>query len=544
MASKSKLSPKSISPLAQIESRLRTLLPADLYAAAWVDPTPDNLMRVFEHLRTLQRILYDYVPRQVAESLPQPGEVRHLWQTGTLMFTDLAGFTPLMEANAERGKEGARSLLSTLTSYFSEMIEITSKSGGNLLEFTGDAMLVQFPEDKRGGGDVARAIRAGLRMQRAMARFGNLVTDHGTFSLGMRVGIHSGRFFTADIGTPRRMEHVLLGSAVQRAKQAEGAGERGRVNVTTESFELVKDQFQFEPGKPGHMLVIDNLSTQQLGEFDISPTGRRLASAILFDRSTEALVDEIDRSITLAEPLASYIPAPILNLLVENAAKRGIPPDFSTPTVIFVNLIGLPEAVDVAKPEEEGGIVSSFSRVFSLINAAVEARGGVLKKVTYHLAGSDIMIFFGVPTARTNDTVRAAEAALAIRDVILSLQPPQVGGKDVTVSCQIGMTHGSVFAAEIGETRGRREFNILSDTVNTAARLMGKALGNRIFMSESVYRELKDQFSCGTVGAMPLKGKTERIPIYELRGPLEVEADESLEAEQTPEEVEKTTGQA
>jgi class 3 adenylate cyclase len=341
--------------------------------------------------------------------------------------------------------------------------------------------------------------------------------------------------FTADIGTPRRMEHVLLGKAVQRAKQAEGAGERGRVNVTEDAYERVKDQFQFEPGKPGHMLVVDNLTTQQLGEFDIAPTGRRLASAILSDTRVGAMIDEIERSITLAEPLASYIPAPILNLLVENAAQRGIPPDFSGPTVMFVNLIGLPEAVDEAQPEEEDGIVSSFSRVFSLINAAVEARGGVLKKVTYHLAGSDIMIFFGVPTAHTNDSARAAEAALAIRDIILSLQPPVAGGKPVTVSCQIGMTRGPVFAAEIGETRGRREFNILSDTVNTSARLMGRALGNRILISEWVYEDIGDLFDCKAMSTMPLKGKKTSVHIYELRGPREVDSAQEVEPEPEPE---------
>ena len=536
--------PNTISPLARIESRLRGLLPADLYAEAWVDPElyvaelderlPRHntvLKRVFEHLRTLQRILYDYVPRQVAEALPRPGEVRHLWQTGTLMFTDLAGFTPLMEANAARGKDGAESLLKILTTYFSEMIEITSKSGGSLLEFTGDAMLIQFAEDKRGdkrgggdAGDVARAVRAGLRMQRAMSKFASLETEHGTFSLGMRVGIHCGRVFTADIGTPRRMEHVLLGTAVQRAKQAEGAGQRGRVNLTVEAYERVKDQYAFEEGSPGHMLVVDNLSTHQLGEFDIAPSGRRLASAILADTRVGAMIDEIERSISLAEPLACYIPAPILNLLVENAAHRGIPPDFSTPTVMFVNLIGLPESVDHAQPEEEGGIVSSFSRVFSLVNAAVEARGGVLKKLTYHLAGSDIMIFFGVPTAHTNDAMRAAEAALAIREIITGLEPPMVGGEKVSVTCQIGLARGPVFAAEIGETRGRREFNILSDTVNTAARLMGRAVGNRILLTEAVYQDIEEKFSIGKMGAMPLKGKSERIPIFELRGPLGKEA--------------------
>src|SRR5688572_26506629 len=225
------MSTATASPLAEIEPRLRSLLPADLYAAAWLDPCQENLVMIFEHLRTLRFILYDYVPRQVAEKLPEPGEVRYEWQEGTLMFTDLAGFTPLMEANAARGSAGAETLLGVLNSYFSEMLEIISKSGGNLLEFTGDALLAVFPKNAR-SSDAVQALRAGLRMQRAMAHFANIETEQGTFSLRMRIGIHSGRFFTADIGAPRRMEHVLLGEAVHQTKRAEGAGETGRVCLT------------------------------------------------------------------------------------------------------------------------------------------------------------------------------------------------------------------------------------------------------------------------------------------------------------------------
>src|SRR5512136_713732 len=95
------------SPLETIEPRLRSLLPADLYAIAWVDPSPTTLERVFEHLRTLQRILYDYTPRRVSEGKVTPGKVQYEWQKGSLMFTDLAGFTKLMEANASRGRVGA-----------------------------------------------------------------------------------------------------------------------------------------------------------------------------------------------------------------------------------------------------------------------------------------------------------------------------------------------------------------------------------------------------------------------------------------------------
>ncbi len=387
----------ALSPLAAIEPRLRTLLPADLYAVAWVDATSGTLMRVFEHLRTLRRILYDYVPRQVSENLPIPGESRYEWQRGTLMFTDLSGFTKLMEANSTYGRAGAETLLSVLNSYFATMIEIVSKSGGNLVEFTGDAMLVQFAGDSR-MNDTSQAVRAGLRMQRAMTPFNHIETPLGSYALGMRVGLHAGRFFTADIGTPRRMEHVMLGNTVQQTKLAEGAGQVGRVCMTSATYELVKDEFRAEPGKPDHVLLIDDLSADQLGEYDIVPPTFRAGSNVILDRSVDSMVHEIDLMTARVEPLASYLPIPVVNLLVESAASRKIPPDFPTPTVMFVNLIGLPESVDRVRPDEEIALVDCFSRVFALINAAVEARGGVLKKLTYHVGGSDIVIYFGVPT--------------------------------------------------------------------------------------------------------------------------------------------------
>ena len=168
------------------------------------------------------------------------------------------------------GREGAEVLLSLLNAYFSEMIAIISKSGGNLLEFTGDALLVQFPTDER-RQDTLQAVRAGLRMQHAMARFARIETAPGTFSFGMRVGIHIGRYLTADVGTPHRMEHVLLGGAVQRAKDAEGAGQVGRVCLTQAACQRVGDAFRCEPGVPGHWLVVDDLSEGQLGEYDIAP---------------------------------------------------------------------------------------------------------------------------------------------------------------------------------------------------------------------------------------------------------------------------------
>lgn len=502
-----------------LEIRLRNLLPADLYASAWMDPSTAVLTLVFEHLRTLHRILQDYVPYQVASAQPRPGDLRLEWKNSTLMFTDLAGFTPLMEASAQKGRIGAETLLNIVNAYFAEMLEIISKSGGSLLEFTGDAMLVEFTGDRR-GRDTARAVRAGLRMQRAMARFGTIQTSQGSFSLRMRLGIHTGRYLTGDIGTPKRMEHVLLGRTVLQTKRTEDSGEAGRVAVSEAAHQAVQTDFRFTPGKPGQMLVDDDLTDEQLGEYEVAGAFRRSGGQILLDRSTEAILREIAQLLEHIEPLASYLPMPILNLLVENAARRRIQPDFALPTVVFVNLIGLAEVVDDLQPGEESGLMASFAQAISQINAAVEARGGILKKVTYHTAGSDMVIIFGVPNSHTDDPLRAAAAALAIRDVVAKLAPPVSRGRTSELSCQIGIATGPVFAAEIGDPAGRREFNVLGDAVNTAARLMGRAVGNRILLTDAVYELIAPRYKCDPLGAMPLKGKTALVPIFALREPL------------------------
>lgn len=502
--------------LIDIETQMRLLLPADLYAAVWMDPVPDNLMRVFQHLRTLQYTLRDYIPRQVADHPPEIGEVRYSWQEGTLLFTDLAGFTPLLEANAASGRTGASTLFHLLNDYFSQMIEIIGKSGGDLLEFTGDAMLVQFLADSQ-GSDAAQAVRAGLRMQRAMAPFQEIDTPYGRFSLGMRVGIHAGRFLTADIGTPKRMAHVLMGSTVQQAKQAEGVGRVGRVCLTQAVSNRLQNQFHLERLPSGHSLVDDDFTTEALGEYDISLNRRRFFSPVLMDRSAAGLLEEIRGALRRVEPLASYLPSAILNLLVESTAQRQIPPDFPEPTVVFINLTGLAETIDQAATDELDALTACFSRAFALIHAAAKARGGVLQKVTYHSIGSDMLLYFGALSGRRDDPIRAAETALVIREIVAQLPTPPSGGVPVQIASRIGIASGAVFAAEIGEPRGRREFNILGDPVNTAARLMTAAERNQILITEDVYWAIAHRFTCGALGDKQLKGKSTAIPVLELR---------------------------
>ncbi|MBE9156794.1 adenylate/guanylate cyclase domain-containing protein [Nodosilinea sp. LEGE 06152] len=513
--------------LKSIERSLRELAPADLYAALWVDPSAQTLGKVFDHLRTLQHVLIDYVPRDVSQRPPTRSQVHHRWCQGSLLFTDLAGFTPLFAANAAAGQAGAEALLTIINNYFAQMVELVSKAGGNLLEFTGDAMLVQFRHEayqSDGDAEMTQAIYAGLRMQRAMAQFDNLETAQGSLSLQMRLGIHPGPFVAANIGTPMRRAHVLLGQTVLAAKQTEAAGVVGRVCLSQAGCDRlrVNSLLHLEPNLAGGSLVVDDLSTKTLGEYDLTLNRRRAASSVLFDRSVPGLIQEIEASLQTLEPLASYLPRSVLQLLVNTAAARRIPPAFPTAAVAFVNLIGLPEAVDADYPDDTDGIVSCFSHAFALINGAVERRRGILQKVTYHSIGADMLIHFGVLSPETDAPQRAAETLLAIRDLVDRLCLPTRQGQALPITCRMGLTYGQVFAAEIGEPRGRREFNVLGDTVNTAARLMSRATHNQILLDVATYQALaaESTYDCRFLGSLALKGKAVPQAVYSLTSRL------------------------
>ena len=519
------------SSLRCIEHRLRSLLPSQLYAEAWIDPSSETLMRIFQHLRTLLYILGDHVPPPVKQAPPTPGELRYQWQEGSLLFTDLAGFTPFMEAHIVSGQAGAERLLELLNHYFSTMTAIISKSGGELLEFTGDAILAQFL-DPETGDDGNRAVRAGLRMQRAMAEFQQVTTPSGVFDLKMRVGIHWGRFLTADVGTPLRMERVLLGKVVQEAKQAEGSGQVGQVCITRDLADRLGGQVNLQDWTDPYYLVVDNFNENSLGEYEIA-LRRRQSNPILFDRSATALVAEIKTLLNQIEPLASYQAAPILKLLVEHAADRSIPPQFPQITVLFVSLLGFFQHIDPSidpnidpfSSAEESLIIGHLNHLFALINAMVQAQSGVLQRLTYHPGGSDLLIYFGTPNAHNNDTYRAASIACGIRDLLQNWPTVTLDSQEINFACQIGMAYGSVFAAEMGEARGRREYNILGDTVNTAARLMSRAEPQQILLTNAVRTALENQvlhevnaaFQVQPLGFMNVKGKSQALAVYSLR---------------------------
>jgi len=81
----------------------------------------------------------------------------------------------------------------------------------------------------------------------------------------------------------------------------------------------------------------------------------------------------------------------------------------------------------------------------------------------------------------------------------------------------VGVNCGPAVVGNIG-CDFRMDYTAIGDTVNTAARLEANAPRGTVYISESVYENLKDRIIVEEVGEIPLKGKSKGVFVYSVTG--------------------------
>jgi CheY-like chemotaxis protein len=176
--------------------------------------------------------------RQAAEERAARGELlafradeRHV----SIMFSDLVGFTP-MSATLTPVQ-----LISLLNDYFDVMCPIVKEHGGDIDKFIGDAIMAIF-EDVRGQEPPpARAVRAALAMQAAMAGF----NEGRALKLSMRIGINTGPVVRGDLGSRVfRRDYTVIGDTVNQANRYETRAPHGEVLVSQSTRDALGNRAQ------------------------------------------------------------------------------------------------------------------------------------------------------------------------------------------------------------------------------------------------------------------------------------------------------------
>jgi guanylate cyclase len=184
-----------------------------------------------------ENLLLNILPRSIADKLKAQNQpIADQFGSASILFADVVDFTPWSERLPPADVVG---YLNHLFSHFDELAE---RYGLEKIKTIGDCYMVAagVPTPR---ADHARALALmALDMLEAM----RADDEVGHLGLELRIGINSGPVVAGVIGR-KRFLYDLWGDAVNTASRMESHGTPGRIQVTRATYELLADEFEFEP---------------------------------------------------------------------------------------------------------------------------------------------------------------------------------------------------------------------------------------------------------------------------------------------------------
>jgi adenylate cyclase len=178
-------------------------------------------------------------------------------------------------------------------------------------------------------------------------------------------------------------------------------------------------------------------------------------------------------------------------------------------TVLFSDIRGFTAIAESMGPDAVAQLLSEY---FSEMVEVIFEHGGTLDK----FIGDAVMALWGAPIAHSDDPDRALEAAVAMQRTIEDLNQGWVAAGRPEIGVGMGISHGEVFAGNIGSHR-RLEYTVLGDAVNVAARLCAEAGPGEILVSEALLRTVRQPVDYEYLPELGLKGKSQVVQVYRIK---------------------------
>ncbi|MCI0710910.1 MAG: tetratricopeptide repeat protein [Chloroflexi bacterium] len=407
-----------------------------------------------------------WVPYYLAAK-PDVGEQRF---DAVVLFNDVSGFTPLSEVLGQQGPAGTETLTRILNDYFEPVIDLIHSYGGMIAQFVGDAVTVLFPCDADTTRDtIQRALHCASDMQTLITGFKQIETDAGSHQLIMKSGLAMGQVLSMTVGGQEEKYHILAGEALVNSAAAEQQAQGGQTVI--------------------HASLLPYVPQANLRSLDDS------FSLVMEVAGNATRIPARSPLQTSNGNLKAFL-HPILRERLERGQSAFIN-EHRQVTVLFVSFAGFDYDHDLAVADKLRGY-------FQHVIEVVHRYDGYLNKIDIGDKGSKFLVIFGAPVTHAESQERALRCALELRQI-------------PDVPARIGVNTGFAFSGLIGAQK-RREYTVIGETVNLAARMMQVAVVGQILVNQATYRYVHDQFDWIPQPARQLKGISQPVTAFELTG--------------------------
>ncbi len=376
----------------------------------------------------------------------EPGQVHEISRhNGYLVFIDVSGFTGLTRTACQGDPAGIENLTDSLNRFFDSMARVVYAYRGDILKFAGDALWALLP-DKTDPGHLYKALLDAL----------SNLNKRIEIDLNIHIGVSYGQYHLASFGDSRfRLEIEPIGDPVRQAMLAcDQAGsnqmvlhESARHSIINLPLKPIDEEFYIlHNGSEGFGLV----------DFDLP----------CFEHSPEPLLDILEK----------YLPGNVLKRIKTLDESGSLQSEYRQVSVLFASFEydagGTGETVSAK-------IRDSISACFGIVNQT----GGNIARVDPYYDSHKLLALFGAPVKWPGDEMRAIRCAQKL---------VELNGDGLRI--KVGLAHGTLYCGEVG-AEFRKEYTVMGDSVNLAARLMAAAEWGQILldgnMKNAVPRQVK-----------------------------------------------------
>ncbi len=189
--------------------------------------------------------------------------------------------------------------------------------------------------------------------------------------------------------------------------------------------------------------------------------------------------------------------------LAPPGAAAGLPEERRKATVLFADLSGYTAVAERMDPET---VKSMVDRALQRLGQEVDRYGGRVDK----FIGDNVMAVFGAPISHEDDPERAVRAGLAMQRAMEEINADIADIADASFLLRVGVNSGEVLAGQVG-----RDYTVMGDPVNVAARLQAAARPGSVTVGEITHRLTSGAIEYDELEPLELKGKSEPVPAWE-----------------------------
>jgi class 3 adenylate cyclase len=197
----------------------------------------------FRNIRKAKRksddLLLNILPKKTAEELKENGMVKaKKFESVTIMFTDFQAFTKYSHTLSPEV------LVKTVDYYFSKFDEIIEKYSLEKIKTIGDAYMCA-------GGLNSESPDHHLKIMKAAFEISEFIKESKSSDLGemahfdIRIGINTGPVVAGVVGK-KKFAYDIWGDSVNVASRMESNSQAGRINVSENTYQLIKNKFHCE----------------------------------------------------------------------------------------------------------------------------------------------------------------------------------------------------------------------------------------------------------------------------------------------------------